>query len=445
MMLVDGPHRWRRGVAILTSTRALIILAGCALNLAVLVSIRLTSADPGGGDMCQDVLAVHRLLAHQNPYTPFSGCGVMHHLLHPPAYLLLIAPFVLPPIAIGALLWDLVNMLGLAAGVVLIARERGARPSTGQLVIFFVLLALWPPLQRALLEGQVSPLLFLLFVLAWRWARHGRSALAGGALGLAAALRLFPAFAVVYFLLRRDWRACCASIGVFVGCTLLALPFVGVDGFVAYVTREAPANSAEWAHHPHNTSLTGLAHLIFTGSFELPPIVHALSLATPLDALLIAVALGLLAWRTWRGRHHTFADDERTFLAYLPGMLLISPMSWLYYYVILLLPILLLGVDTGWLGAISRGGTPATGEIAPARRRRRVAWLLASASALLWLYDAGERLPLTLLPPPLGQLLFALPVCSLALLLCLDLCIDWLPRRDGVILPEAPILEPSRR
>ncbi len=431
MMPVDRPLSWRHAVAALTSTRALVILAGCALNLAVLVSIRLTAADPAGGDMCQDVLAVRHLLAHQNPYQPFSGCGVMHHLLHPPAYLLLIAPFVLPPIATGALLWDLVNLLGLGVGVALIVRERGVRPTTWQLAIFFVLLALWPPLQRAVLEGQVAPLLFLLFVLAWRWARHGRSTLAGGALGLAAALRLFPAFAVVYFLLRRDWRACFAATGVFIGYAALALPFVGVDGFVAYVTREAPANSAEWVHHPHNTSLTGLAHLIFTGSFELPPIVPAPALATPLAALLVAVTLGLLAWRTVQRRRETFAADERTFLAYLPGMLLVSPMSWLYYYVILLLPILLLCIDSGWLGARAQG-TRASG---------RIGWLLAGALALLWLHDVAGRMPFTLLPTPLGQLIFALPTCSLVLLLCGDL----LPGRDGVVLPEAPELAPARR
>lgn len=425
---------WQRRVAHLTSTRALVILAGCALNLAVLVSIRFTAADPHGGDLCQDVLAVRHLLAHQNPYQPFSGCGVMHHLLHPPAYLLVIAPFVLPPIAIGALVWDLLNLLGLASGVALIIRERGVRPTTWQLAIFFVLLALWPPMQRALLEGQVSPLLFLLLVLAWRWARHGRSALAGGALGLAAALRLFPAFAVVYFLLRRDWRACFAAGGVFIGSTLLALPFAGVDGLVAYVTREAPANSAEWIHHPHNTSLTGLAHLVFTGSFELPPVIHAPALATPLAALLVATLLGLLVWRTVRGRHLPFAADERTFLGYLPGMLLVSPMTWLYYYVILLLPILLLCIDLGWLGT-------ASGALAPSPVRARLAWLLAGALALQWLYYAAEEVSANLLSPILGQIMFALPTFSLILLLLADL----LPWRDGVVLKEAPVFAPTGR
>lgn len=429
---------WRRRIAYLTSPQALAILAGCALNLAMLLSIRLTAADPHGGDLCQDVLAIRHLLAHQNPYQPFSGCGVMHHLLHPPVYLLFIAPFVLPPIAIGALAWDVVNLLCLGAGVLVIMRERGARPSSWQLGLFFVLLSLWPPLQRALLEGQVSPLLFLLLVLAWRWARQGRSALAGGALGLAAALRLFPAFAVVYFFLRRDWHACFAAAAVFIGCSLLALPFVGVDGYLAYVTREAPANSAEWIHHPHNTSLGGLAHLLFTGSFELSPVVAAPALATPFAVLLIAALLCLLVWRTLLRRHRPFAADERTFLAYVPAMLLVSPMTWLYYHVILLLPMLLLCVDIGWLGAKSHS-QPASGTKTPAPVRIQLARLLAGALALQWIYDLAERMSLYQRAPLLGQLMFALPTCSLLLLLLVDL-VPWHDDTgpDGVVRERVP-------
>jgi hypothetical protein len=345
---------------------------------------------------------------------------------------------VLPPIAIGAIAWDVVNLLSLGAGVLVIVRERGARPGVWQLCTLFVLLALWPPLQRALLEGQVSPLLFLLFALAWRWARGGRSALAGGALGLAAALRLFPAFAVVYFFLRRDWRACFAAVAVFIGCSLLALPFAGVDGYLAYVTREAPANSAEWIHHPHNTSLSGLAHLLFTGSFELPPVVSAPGLATPFAVLLIAAVLGVLVWRTLLGRQRPFAADERTFLAYVPAMLLVSPMTWLYYHVILLLPVLVLCVDIGWLGTTAQRLSE-SGTKTPSSLRSRTARLLASALVLQWIYDVAERMSLYQLMPPLGQLMFALPACSLILLLLVEL----LPWRDdtdpgSIVLERVP-------
>ncbi|MGZ3581447.1 MAG: hypothetical protein ACXVCO_06930 [Ktedonobacterales bacterium] len=45
-------------------------MAECALNLGMLVSIRLTAADPHVGDLCQGVLAIRHLLAHQNPYQP---------------------------------------------------------------------------------------------------------------------------------------------------------------------------------------------------------------------------------------------------------------------------------------------------------------------------------------------------------------------------------------
>lgn len=47
----------------------------------------------------------------------------------------------------------------------------------------------------------------------------------------------------------------------------------------------------------------------------------------------------------------------------------------------------------------------------------RLVWLFVGALALVWVEYLAEGMSLNLLSPLLGQIIFALPVCSLALLL----------------------------
>src|SRR5262249_14362281 len=192
----------------------------------VLAMIRMSSNDVGG-DLCRDAVAVQRLLHGANPYMPITSCGVLRNLPHPPAALALLAPFVVLPVQLGALLWDVLALAALATGVVVLVHELGLHPSPLRLAALLGLVIFFPPLLNALLEAQISPLLFLLCTLAWRWTRRQRSVAAGSVVGLAAALRLFPALILLYHAIRRDWRALAAAGVTFVLSSALLLPFTG--------------------------------------------------------------------------------------------------------------------------------------------------------------------------------------------------------------------------
>ncbi|HEY7983495.1 MAG TPA: glycosyltransferase family 87 protein [Ktedonobacterales bacterium] len=379
-----------------------------ALQLAVLAAIRLRAADPTGGDLCRDAVALRRIVRGVNPYLPISGCGTLYNLPHPPAYLLLIGPFALLPVAWGAALWDLGALGALALALVLIARELRLRVAPWLLALLLALLILWPPLLNALLEAQVAPVLLLLFVLAWRAARRGQSGRAGAWLGIATGIRLFPGLAVVYFLVRRDWRAVGMAAAACAISELLALPLVGVDGYIAYITREAPSTNAEWLINPHNVSLWGLMGILFAGSPGHPAVIAAAALARPAAQALTLALVGTLAAVTWLRRRHTFARDEATWLAYLPAMLLVSPLTWTHYFVFLLLPLIVLAARLGWLGAPPRRAAPG---------QRLAGWALGGALACIWINDVLARLNMLHQWPALFALLtLATPAYALLLL-----------------------------
>ncbi|MGH2486609.1 MAG: glycosyltransferase family 87 protein, partial [Ktedonobacterales bacterium] len=346
-----------------------VVALAVVVQLVVLARIRLTAVGPLGGDLCQDVVSVHRMLRGQNPYVRLTACGPLAFSLHPPFSLLVVAPFAVWPVAVAGLRWDLASLGMLALALALVARELRLALQPAYLAVLLGLLIFWPPLLDTLLEAQMSLALLLLLTLAWRRSRHERPALAGVALGLAAALRLFPALAALYFLLWRDWRALWGMAASFVAASLLALPFVGVTGYRSLIGNSVPNTSAAWGRSAHNASLWGFADHLIAGAS-----------AGRVGFVLVAVYLASLAFVTWRHRGRASrADDGASLLMYYPAMLLVSPLGWQYYFVFLLPPVIVVAHAVGWLGR------PARSSLSQ-RAVRGMRGVLVAFLALLWLY-----------------------------------------------------------
>jgi hypothetical protein len=401
----------------LQSRCTLPIVCAVVVQVLVLVCILRFSANQYGGDLCRDAVTTHRLLAGQNPYQWIGTCGVLWHTPHPPAWLLLITPFMLLPISWGVLAWDLAALVALAGALAVVAAELRLRLSPWGAALALAFIIFWPPLLGTLLEGQVSTVLLLLCALAWRWTRHGKTAHAGLALGLAAALRLFPALLVIYFALRRDWRAVLAAGAAFAVASLALLPIVGVSSYAAYLTREVPASTADWIAHPHNTSLSGVVYHVL-GSFS--ELTGEASLPRMLGILLGAALVAALLVVSYQRRSAPLVQDEATWLAYIPAAMLVTPLMWIHYYVLLLLPLAVLAARLGWLGA------PAT---LPVARRPLLTWLGAAGVVLIWLSYAVSFVwtpPTTpaVMPGLIAALVEALPTVALLAVLAALLVAD---------------------
>ncbi len=103
--------------------------------------------------------------------------------------------------------WGAIQLLGFVA--ICLIPARGLLKLSGRnTILFMALCATSYPLLNNLKWGQVSILLTVCAVAAAVAANRRQSVLAGILLAFAAAIKFYPAIFVVYFLLRRDVRAC---------------------------------------------------------------------------------------------------------------------------------------------------------------------------------------------------------------------------------------------
>lgn len=183
----------------------------------------------------------------------------------------------------------------------------------------------------SLVFGQVNHHLALLFALGFLALARDRETLAGGAFGLAAFVKLFPAAVGLWLLVRRRVRAIAAAVAVGSGLSLLGLLAFGPETIRRYVeTAVLPRTSPDafaGGLGPTRTYLT-LRRPISVALPSVDP-----SLYGPLAALAVAPAL----WVLYRG-----IDDRIDWLVGTFGtvtaILLVFP-SFPIYVVLLSFPL----------------------------------------------------------------------------------------------------------
>jgi alpha-1,2-mannosyltransferase len=230
-----------------------------------------------------------------------------------------------------------------------------------------------------LVLGQVNPILLFLLVLAWWDVSRGRGAVAAGAIGLATALKLWPAVLLIA-LAALHWRR--AAAGLAAAIALVALSWLP---FLALPPPHSPARADYWAGTPAllNFSLPAVALRLADPptpgeilpaswrngndplAFELPA--RQAILSAGLAGLLLV--LGAL-WLLWTARGTGGKGTMPAMTAAVSLALLASPISW-YHYQLLQLPGLAL-LARRW------ANSPA-----------RLLGLAALAAGLTWTHVAG--------------------------------------------------------
>lgn len=222
------------------SSRLLLQCAAATLAAHALVAAFYVFAWP---DVTSVVLAIDHAPRFQQDFVAYyhaAAANLLREPVPPPGYYypaffaLLLAPLgALAPTA-AALAWLGVQAAAWLGYVLVVARGLCGARVGGTFVVALVAATSFPMLHN-LVWGQVSVLLALACWGAAVAALRGRATLAGVALGVAAAIKYYPAWFVLWLALRREWRACGAFVVAALVCAV-ALPAatLGVDGWLAY-------------------------------------------------------------------------------------------------------------------------------------------------------------------------------------------------------------------
>lgn len=256
---------------------------------------------------------------------------------HPPTSVLLVLPFALLDYESAFFAWNLVSLAAFALSLWLIARELKFQFSPWAILPLVAAVLVCGPLFQQFNQGQLNLILLPLIVGAWIADRRGWPLLTGSLLGAAAAIKLFPAFLGLYFLVRGKWRAFGVSIGSGLLLTVVTAGVLGIAAYEDYVRDAMPQVSLFrdwWA----NCSLTGFWCKLFeTPSHHVIPLWSSPWLARTgiaVSCLLVVIAVV----RNVRSARST-DELDLAFGATTVAMLLVSPITWDHYF-LLLIPLL---------------------------------------------------------------------------------------------------------
>jgi alpha-1,2-mannosyltransferase len=315
-----------------------------AMNLTVVTLFLLSYSRHGVGFGPYRIdLAAYRLggqawLHGANLYgrVPLTPAGLPLPFTYPPAAAVVLAPLALMPMsAAGAVL--AAASIALAAVVLRVFLPSLAGPAGGSLWAVARLLPaalLLEPVRSTLAYGQVNILLMCMVALdcltrAPRWPR-------GALTGLAAAVKLTPAAFVLFFLLRRDYKAAATAAVSFAAATAAGLALAGRDSVRYWTGIVFQTGRIGDPAHAENQCLQAVLARAGLDPHTLPGTAAWLALS----ALVLVAA--------WRGMRHALAASQDTWALSLNAFaaLLISPMSWSHHWV-WCVPALLALAETG--------------------------------------------------------------------------------------------------
>lgn len=311
--------------------RAAFVRLAPALTLALLglatAAIFVAAGPTLGYDYLAYDAAARRLLAGEPLYDmSFAAAGGFGLFYYPPTFIVVVLPFAaLLPAPAATFAWIAALMAAFLVGVAALPVARPVR-----VAVVAIAATAWPFLYAVKL-GQVGPLLFALFALAWRSARS--EPVAGIAAALGAAVKVQPGILLGWALVTRRWRAVAIGIGVLAGLSLLVTALAGPGTWADFLT--LLGRVADPITTPKNLTPGAIAYRAGL-SRELATLVQW--------AFLAAVATAtVVIWLR--------APAPEAIVATAVASQLLSPIIWEHYAVLLLLPVAMLLERRLWWAA----------------------------------------------------------------------------------------------
>ncbi|MDH3716538.1 MAG: DUF2029 domain-containing protein [Planctomycetota bacterium] len=264
---------------------------------------------------------------------------------HPPTSVLMVLPFAALDYSNATLAWNLLSLLALGISLWLLCRGLGVDWSPWALLPLIGLLLLCSPFRHQMNQGQLNLVLLLLLTLVWAAARADRPIWAGVFLGVATAFKFFPGFLLLHFAAQRRWNIVAAALMALVAITVLTAVVLQPVTYTTYVSDVLPQVGefrADWL----NSSIAGLGTKLFDPLSQRRNVV-LLWANEPLARLvgILGSAVVLLLWLHAQRRARTARDQDFAFGLSVITMLLVSPITWDHYFLLLIIPLAILWVS----------------------------------------------------------------------------------------------------
>jgi hypothetical protein len=315
------------------------LLALLAILFAVLNAINAVNK---GGDAAVFFEGGRRFLHAQPLYERSSAAD---GFIGPPFQALFFAPFAAiagwQPMA-AKLVWHALNVGCLAIGVWFSLRACDAADLSRRPwlpMLFAPLLAILLPAQTNFEHQNMNALLLALIAGATWHVTAGSAVAAGILVGTATALKAFPVILIAYLAIRRHWIAAIAATATAAVLSLLPAVVYGASGFADLVQDFVRLGNSGWPIRVNNQSLIAVTdRLLISGIGANAQGVHTFSDAGPFVAgfWIVAMALGVAMLAPLVSTPRRRANVPAELAAVTTAAILISPIAWDHYWLLML-------------------------------------------------------------------------------------------------------------
>jgi hypothetical protein len=262
---------------------------------------------------------------------------------HPPPSVLLVLPLAELDFADAFLAWNLVSLAALAGSLWIVQGRLQISVSLWSIPPLVAMLLLCYPLWELFSLGQMTGVLLLLVTGTWAADRSGRPSLAGALLGTATSIKLIPGVLLLYYMLRGRWKVAATGLMMIACLVVLSATLLGIEAYRSYILTVLP--EIQWFRVGwDNNSLWGFWSRLFDPAPErvrmssfTEALIYSPALAKALSVASSAAIIGVMAWAVRcdvKGQR-----TDLTFALAITSMLLVSPVCWSHYLLLLLVPL----------------------------------------------------------------------------------------------------------
>lgn len=286
--------------------------------------------------------------------------GLMIHASETPPFLLAFEPLTHLPPATAYSIWTALNLFALAIAMyLLLVRRPGLEANTAWLLGALILA--FYPLGWNFFWAQSQVMVLALLVLTMRSMEEERDGTAGILVAIAGLLRAYPFLLLVYFALRRKWRALRFAIVGAIAGVLVTVAILGFAQCFSFLNGAGWLTNQMWSGSKYVISVGPFVSRIFWTHFGLTqgPVAEWLRRAAIVTADAIVLGMTIRATLVGVGRRD---DDYRIYSLWIVTSVLLSPIAWLHYLTLLIIPFVQMVVAAGFRRANRRALWMAAGS-----------------------------------------------------------------------------------